>query len=132
MRGAVLAATAIAVAVSGCGHARPRYVFPPAEIPAIGTVVEGIASWYGPGYNHNRTSSGEVYDQDGLTAAHYNWAFGTRVRVTFLSTGRSTVVRVNDRFPNHKGRVIDLSRGAARAIGLIGPGTGPVRLEIVG
>ena len=54
------------------------------------------------------------------------------MRVTFLTTGRSVVVRINDRFPNHKGRVIDLSRGAARQIGLIGPGTGRVRLEIVG
>jgi rare lipoprotein A len=127
----VLAAAAVALGAIGCAHARPHYVFPPAEIPAIGTVVEGVASWYGPGYNGNRTSSGEVFDQDALTAAHYSWAFGTRVRVTLLSTGRSAVVRVNDRFPNHKGRVIDLSRGAARAIGLIGPGTGQVRLEVI-
>ena len=131
MRTGVLVAAALAVGLSGCGHARPHYVFPPAEMPAIGTVVEGIASWYGPGYDGNRTSSGEVYDQDALTAAHYNWAFGTRGRVTLLSTGRSAVVRVNDRFPNHKGRVIDLSKGAAKAIGLIGPGTGPVRLEVI-
>ena len=54
------------------------------------------------------------------------------MKVTLLSTGRSVVVRVNDRFPSHKGRAIDLSRGAAKAIGLIGPGTGQVRLEIVG
>jgi rare lipoprotein A len=126
-----LTAAAVAVGLLGCGHARPRYVFPPAETPAIGTVAEGIASWYGPGYDGNRTSSGEPFDQDALTAAHYRWSFGTKVRVTLLSTGRSVVVRVNDRFPNHKGRVIDLSRGAARAIGLIGPGTGRVRLEIV-
>ena len=131
MRTAALAAAAVAVGLTGCGHARPRYSFPPAETPAIGTVVEGIASWYGPGYNGNRTSSGEVFDQDALTAAHDRWAFDTRVRVTLLSTGRSAVVRVNDRFPNHKGRVIDLSRGAARAIGLIGPGTGRVRLEVI-
>jgi rare lipoprotein A len=98
----------------------------------VGTVVTGVASWYGPGYDGNRTSSGEVYDQDGLTAAHFDWAFGTLVRVTFLDNGRSVVVRINDRFPNHKGRVIDLSKGAARAIGLIGPGTGQVRLEVVG
>jgi rare lipoprotein A len=128
---AAAGAAAAAVGLAGCGHARPRYVFPPAETPAIGTVVEGTASWYGPGYSGNRTSSGEVFDQDALTAAHYNRTFGTKVKVTLLSTGRSAVVRINDRFPNHKGRVIDLSRGAARAIGLIGPGTGPVRLEIV-
>jgi rare lipoprotein A len=91
-----------------------------------------MASWYGPGYHGNRTSSGERFDQDDLTAAHYDWAFGTKVKVTLLSTGRSVVVRVNDRFPKFKGRVLDVSRAAARAIGLIGPGTGRVRLEVVG
>jgi rare lipoprotein A len=99
--------------------------------PAVGTVIEGVASWYGPGYHGRRTASGEVFDQDDLTAAHYNWAFGTRVEVTLLSTGRSVVVRVNDRFPPFKGRLIDLSRGAARRIGLVGPGTGRVRVEVV-
>ena len=113
-------------------HPNPRtYAFPPPEAPAVGTVVEGIASWYGPGYDGKKTSSGEVFDQDALTAAHAYWAFGTRVKVTFPATGRSVVVRINDRFPSHKGRAIDLSRGAARAIGLIGPGTGQVRLEVV-
>ncbi len=97
----------------------------------MGTVVEGIASWYGPDYHGKRTSSGEVFNQDALTAAHAYWAFGTRVRVTLLSTGKSVVVRINDRFPSHKGRAIDLSRGAAKAIGLVGPGTGQVRLEVV-
>jgi rare lipoprotein A len=123
LAGAVLAACG--------GNSKPKYVFPPAEAPAVGTVVEGTASWYGPGYHGNRTSSGERFDQDALTAAHPYWAFGTRVKVTLLSTGRSVVVRINDRFPAHKGRAIDVSRAAARAIGLIGPGTGTVRLEIV-
>jgi len=114
------------------GNPKPRdYAFPPPEAPAAGTVVEGVASWYGPGYDGKKTSSGEVFDQDALTAAHAYWAFGTRVRVTLLSTGRSVTVRINDRFPSHKGRAIDLSRGAAKAIGLIGPGTGTVRLEVV-
>ncbi len=111
--------------------ARP-YHFPPPVAPALGYVEEGVASWYGPGYDGNRTSSGEVFEQDDLTAAHPSFAFGTRVRVTLLSTGKSVVVRINDRFPAHKGRVIDVSRGAARAIGLIGPGTGRVRIEVVG
>jgi rare lipoprotein A len=90
-----------------------------------------MASWYGAGYDGHRTSSGEVFDQDALTAAHFDWAFGTRVKVTLLSSGRTCVVRINDRFPAHKGRIIDLSREAARAIGLIGPGTGRVRLEVI-
>ena len=122
-----------ALAVSACsGHAARKVRFPPAIVPAAGTTVTGVASWYGPGYDGKRTSSGEVFDQDALTAAHFDWAFGTRVQVTFLENGRTVVVRINDRFPNHKGRVIDLSRGAARAIGLIGPGTGRVRLEVLG
>lgn len=121
--GALLAAT-------GCGPT--RYRFPPPQAPAIGHLEEGTASWYGPGYHGKRTSSGEVFDQDDLTAAHPSFAFGTRVKVTLLSTGKSVVVRINDRFPAHKGRIVDLSRGAARAIGLIGPGTGRVRLEVVG
>jgi rare lipoprotein A len=116
---------------AACAH-HVHYAFPPPEQPAAGTVATGVASWYGPGYDGKKTSSGERYDQDSLTAAHASWAFGTRVRVTFLSTGRSVVVRINDRFPNHKGRIIDLSRAAARQIGLIGPGTGTVRLEVVG
>jgi len=126
------AALLLAVLAACGGNPNPKaYPFPPPEAPAVGTKVEGIASWYGPGYHGNRTSSGERYDQDALTAAHAYWAFGTRVKVTLLETGRSVVVRVNDRFPSHKGRAIDLSRAAAKAIGLIGPGTGTVRLEVV-
>jgi len=130
-RAALASGALLAFAAGGCAtHHKPT--FPPAVAPRPGTVATGIASWYGPGYDGKRTSSGEIYDQDALTAAHFDWAFGTRVRVTFLQTGRSVVVRINDRFPNHKGRLIDLSRGAARAIGLIGPGTGRVRLEVLG
>ena len=119
------------VLLAGCAH-RYHYRYPPSFAPPVGFVEEGVASWYGPGYHGNRTSSGEVYDQEALTAAHATFVFGTRVKVTLLSTHRSIVVRINDRFPNHKGRVIDLSKAAARAIGLIGPGTGRVRVEVVG
>ena len=90
-----------------------------------------MASWYGPGYHGNQTACRERFDQDALTAAHGSWACGTRVKVTLLSPGKSVVVRINDLFPNHKGRLIDLSRGAARQIGLIGSGTGKVKLEVV-
>ena len=129
--GLAVAAGSLGLAVAACATHRPSMVRPPEVHPAPGFVVEGIASWYGPGYDGKRTSNGEVYDQDALTAAHYDWAFGTQVRVTLLSTGRSVVVRINDRFPPWKGRLIDLSRGAARAIGLIGPGTARVRVEVV-
>lgn len=125
-------AVVLALGIAGCASSAKRYRFPPPESPAPGTHQEGIASWYGPGYHGKRTASGEVFDQDALTAAHPTWAFGTRVKVTLLSTGRSVVVRINDRFPAHKGRAIDLSREAARRLGLIGPGTGKVRLEVLG
>jgi rare lipoprotein A len=131
-RRAATLALVSAVLGAGCASSAKSYRFPPPEAPAAGTVQEGIASWYGPGYHGKKTASGEVYDMDALTAAHPYWAFGTRVRVTLLSTGKQVVLRINDRFPAHKGRVIDVSREAARRIGLIGPGTGKVRLEIIG
>jgi rare lipoprotein A len=133
VRARALAAVGLAL-LAACSHnPSPKdYKFPPPEQAALGTIVEGIASWYGPGFEGKKTSSGERFDSDALTAAHAYWAFGTRVKVTFLQTGRSVVVRINDRFPTHKGRAIDLSRAAAKAIGLIGPGTGMVRLEVVG
>lgn len=122
----------LALVLACASHPDPKkYKFPPSEAPAVGTTAEGIASWYGPGYHGKTTASGERFDQDALTAAHPYWAFGTRVKVTLVSTGKSTVVRINDRFPAYKGRLIDVSRGTARAIGLIGPGTGTVRLEVV-
>jgi rare lipoprotein A (peptidoglycan hydrolase) len=130
---AAVAGVVVLVALLACArHPSPKdYKFPPPEVPHVGTVAEGIASWYGPGFHGKQTASGERYDQDALTAAHPYWAFGTRVKVTLLSTGRSVVVRINDRFPSYKGRIIDVSRGTAKAIGLIGPGTGQVRLEVV-
>lgn len=123
------AASVLLLLAAACGP--KHYRFPPSYVPPVGEVKTGIASWYGPGYHGKRTSSGERYDMDAFTAAHERYAFGTRVRVTLLSTGRSVEVRINDRFPN-RDRVIDLSRAAARAIGLIGPGTGKVRVEVIG
>lgn len=90
----------------------------------------GVASWYGPGFHGRRTASGEIYDQDGLTAAHPSLPFGTRVRVTNLDNGRTVEVRITDRGPFVDGRAIDLSRAAAHVIGLVGPGVGRVRIEV--
>ena len=80
----------------------------------------GIASWYGPGFDGNFTASGEAYDMYAISAAHKTLPFGSIVRVTELETGRSIVVRINDRGPFVEGRIIDLSFGAARVLGLSG------------
>ncbi|WP_305879886.1 septal ring lytic transglycosylase RlpA family protein [Thermosynechococcus sp. HN-54] len=93
--------------------------------------LTGLASWYGPGFHGGRTANGERFDQHALTAAHRTLPFGTRVRVTNLQNGRSVVVRINDRGPFTGGREIDLSQGAAAAIGLIGAGVGPVRIDVL-
>jgi len=116
----------VCVALAGCSSRRPPVGWAPPE----GTTDTGIASWYGPGFHGKRTANGERFDQESLTAAHRLWAFGTRVRVTLLSTNKSVVVTINDRIPR-KDRIIDLSKGAARAVGLIGPGIGKVKLEVV-
>lgn len=91
----------------------------------------GTASWYGPGFTGNRTSSGEIYNLDQMTAAHPTLPLGTRVMVTNLENGRSVEVRVNDRGPFAKSRIIDLSRAAGHELGLIGPGTARVRVESI-
>ena len=89
----------------------------------------GKASWYSMGHT---TANGERYDPDGITAAHPSLPFGTRVRVTNLDNGRHVDLRINDRGPFHGGRVVDLSRGAARAVGMIDAGTANVSLAIIG
>ncbi|WP_448561621.1 septal ring lytic transglycosylase RlpA family protein [Trichothermofontia sp.] len=93
--------------------------------------LTGMASWYGPGFHGNRSASGEVFNQNALTAAHRSLPFGTLVRVTNLDNGRSVVVRINDRGPFSHGRVIDLSAAAARAVGVFYAGIAPVRLEVL-
>jgi len=96
---------------------------------AQGFVEEGYASWYGPGFNGKKTSNGEVYDMHAMTAAHKTLPLGTAVKVTRTDTGKSIIVRLNDRGPFVGGRVIDLSHSAAHALGMIGSGTAPVRIE---
>ena len=101
----------------------------PAPAPAGVTVGTGRASFYGERFRGRRTANGERFDPDGLTAAHRTLPFGTRLRVTNLRNGRSVVVRVNDRGPFHGARVLDLSKAAARRIGMIQSGTARVRIE---
>ncbi|MEO0490176.1 MAG: septal ring lytic transglycosylase RlpA family protein, partial [Cyanobacteria bacterium J06659_2] len=87
--------------------------------------------WYGPGFHGRRSASGEVFNQNAMTAAHRTLPFGTQVRVTNLATNQQVVVRINDRGPFSRGRIIDLSAGAARQIGLMNMGVGPVRVEVL-
>lgn len=91
---------------------------------------QGMASWYGPGFHGNMSASGEVFNQNAMTAAHRTLPFGTLVQVTNLDNGRTVTVRINDRGPFSGGRVIDLSAGAARVLGLVQSGVAPVRLEV--
>jgi rare lipoprotein A len=108
---------------------RSKVIFSP---PPEGRVTQtGIASWYGPGFHGRATASGVVYDQHELTAAHQTLPLGTRVIVTNLENGRSTEVTINDRGPFLKERVLDLSYAAATTLGMIGPGTIPVRIEVL-
>ena len=93
---------------------------------------EGIASWYGPGFHGKLTANGERYDMHGMTAAHRILPFGTRVRVTNLENGKSIVVRINDRGPFARDRIIDLTRTGAQRIGMLTQGTARVRLETQG
>lgn len=109
----------------------------PAPAPttvALGPVrlrLTGLASWYGPGFHGNQSASGEVFNQNALTAAHRSLPFGTMVRVTNLDNGRSVVVRINDRGPYSGGRIIDLSAGAAQMVGMMQTGVAPVQLDVV-
>jgi len=86
----------------------------------------GTASWYGPGFHGHTTANGERFNQGALTAAHKSLPFGTRLKVTNKSNGRSVIVRINDRGPYVRGRMLDLSKGAASRIGMIGAGAGSV------
>jgi rare lipoprotein A len=141
-------AVALAAALS-CGclhrhHRQPVRNYPP---PAPGTATQpghgklpapsivqgeqGIASWYGHPYHGRPTSSGEIYNMYAMTAAHRTLPFGTEVRVHDLDNGQAVEVRINDRGPFVEGRVIDLSYSAAKAMGMLGPGTARVQLEIL-
>jgi len=91
----------------------------------------GLASWYGPGFHGRGTASGEAFDQNALTAAHRTLPFGTIVLVTSQESGRQVLVRINDRGPWTKGRIIDLSKAAAQEIGLTAYGVARVTVEVI-
>jgi rare lipoprotein A len=154
---AIPALTALPLLLAGCHHntqiayqppappitARPRSAAPiereQPPLPPAPTLDDttvrpiltevGTASWYGPNYHHHAAADGSVYDQNGLTAAHRTLPLGTTVRVTNLATGQQVLVRITDRGPFVPGRVLDLSLGAAKAIGVYRAGIAKVRVE---
>ena len=97
----------------------------------VGDIVETNATWYGGKLHGRKTASGERFDQNATTCAHRTYKFGTYLKVTNLKNGKSVVVKVNDRGPYAKGKGIDLSLGAAKAIDMVKSGTARVRIEVV-
>lgn len=117
----------------GCTPA-PRYVSHSTRGEDAGQAegMTGVASYYGKGFHGRKTANGEVFDMHELTAAHRTLPFNTIVKVTNLTNKKTVKVRINDRGPFVKNRIIDLSYGAAKKIDMIGSGTAKVRLEILG
>jgi len=114
---------------------QPSGAAPQASTPvpavAVGYTEQGIASWYGVPFHGRAAADGEIYDMETLVAAHRTLPFNTWLKVTNVNNGKAVTLRVIDRGPFVDGRIIDLSKAAARQIDLLGPGVGPVRLEVV-
>ncbi len=126
--------------LTGCGIAQPKKVAKPNTVNVVAQANSnkqavssqtGIASFYSDKFNGRRTASGERFSNKKLTAAHRTLPFGTQVRVTALWNNKSVIVRINDRGPFTKGRVIDLSKTAAAKIGLVNKGIGKVKVEVL-
>jgi rare lipoprotein A len=115
--------------LAGCSVPPSRVKLP--SPPDTRITQTGIASWYGPGFHGKPTAGGTIYDQNDFTAAHQTLPLGTRVMVTNLNNSSSTEVTITDRGPFAKGRIIDLSYAAGQSLRMIGPGTIPVRLEVI-
>jgi len=124
LRPSLVAAVLLATGTLGCATTRGVTVARHQQV--------GIASYYAHAHHGRCTASGEVFDMGEMTASHRTLPFGTRVRVTNLANGRKVVVRINDRGPYKRKRIIDLSYAAARELGMVGAGTARVRLEMVG
>lgn len=122
---------AIVFLAVGCATTQTVVPARPQPLRPSGTAIIGTASWYGPGFNGRRTSSGAIYDQESLTAASVIFPLGTRLRVVNLANDRQVEVAVNDHGPYAKGRSLDLSHRAAQQLGMIGPGTARVRMEVL-
>jgi rare lipoprotein A len=125
-----LLSTLVFTSGTACAAALPAQAAKPAAQPQPHILLDsGQASWYGPRHEGRRTTSGEVFDSHKLTAAHASLPLGSYVRVVVQGTGRSIVVKVNDREPPHGVRCIDLSRAAAAKLGIVNRGLADVTLE---
>ena len=130
-RSAILVWAALAFLATLAGCAGPRPLLGSPADPTAARRQSGLASYYAREHDGLRTASGERYDMDELTAAHRTLPFGTRVRVTNLENGHRVVVRINDRGPFKRGRVIDVSYAAARRLGLVRSGVAKVRIQVL-
>jgi rare lipoprotein A len=128
MKGFVCLAVAASIALSGCGG--KKRVHPPAAAK-LGSSQAGIASWYGIPYHGRRAANGEIYDMEKMTAAHRTLPFGTWLRVKNLDNGKTVDVRITDRGPFVRGRILDLSHAAATSIAMVGPGTAKVKITVI-
>ncbi len=124
-RRALACIVGLTIAFAGCGGAAAN------TRPRKGQLQRGKASWYGKKWHGRKTASGEPFDRRKLTAAHKRLPFGTIVRVTNLRNRRSVRVRINDRGPYIKGRIIDVSEAAARRLKMLRAGVVPVKIEII-
>jgi rare lipoprotein A len=120
-----------AILISACGVSKRGTGFADYSSKDAEAIETGVSSWYGPNFHGKLTANGETYDMDGVTAAHRTLPFGTILLVENLDNGKTVQVRINDRGPYAKDRIIDLSRAAAEQIDMIGPGTARVRLYLL-
>ena len=124
---ALIAAVVVSLAACGGGGGTT----PSKPTPPPSGVQYGIASWYGGKHHGGPTASGERFNKNAMTAAHRTLRMGTRVRVTRIKNGRQVIVRINDRGPYSKGRIIDLSEASARKLDMIDDGIAKVKVEVL-
>ncbi len=125
-------AVAALVALSAQTEARPKASLEPGIPPVTQAKYEvGLASWYGEECDGYQTASGEVFDMNGLSAAHRDYPLGTKIKVTNLKNNRSIILRINDRGPSIQGRLLDVSMAAAFHLGFLGSGLARVRIDVL-
>ena len=135
MKSTPLVHLAALLVLCSCGLvSRPVYLYVPGrttELVVLGFAQRGVASFYAEAFHGRTTANGETFDMNAMTCAHRTLPFGTMLQVTNLDNDRDVTVRVNDRGPYISGRIIDLSKGAARSLDMIESGTAHVLIEVI-